>query len=470
VHSLGERLRLLAAKLVHPLARQSPPSSAPQNRSIPAMSTSTLDRESFQNVLASAFTIQQSNIGGQLISAIVEVGRLIARRELDVDEAKHLIVDSTRNVTNAGGVTIGLSTGVKVSSPGPEEDDRSSGAFLSYFASTLSAHGGGAVSADLALDLVLKDIVEQARLLTNASAAAIALMRGEEMVCRATTGTSAPELGVRLNAHSELSGDCLRTGDAQCCDDTEADPRVDTVACCRLGIRSFLVFPVLKQGELVGLFEIFSPFPKAFGDRDIQTLQALSRKILINIDCATEFSTPTPEGEALTAADSMDPCFPAFRVGPPDVKNAQFQFRDSSTPLLFMVIALALLLGWMLGRVTWRGTTYKKGLPAAGSVLQEAEVPSTLLVTAKPDAAPTLPEGKRQAEPSPPPPIPSKARTPEAPSGSLIVYQEGKVIFRLKPSEKVGPSSPKSGETIPDPSQAPGEPSAPDPALVPPKG
>jgi hypothetical protein len=216
------------------------------------MSTSTLDRESFQNVLASAFTIQQSNMGGQLISAIVEVGRLITRRELDVDEAKHLIVDSTGNVTNASGVTIGLSTGVQVSSPGLEEDDRSSGAFLSYFASTLSAHGGGAVSADLALDLVLKDIVEQARLLTNASAAAIALMRGEEMVCRATTGTSAPELGVSLNAHSELSGDDWRASNAQCCDDTEADPRVDTVACCRLGIRSFLVFPVLKQGELVG--------------------------------------------------------------------------------------------------------------------------------------------------------------------------------------------------------------------------
>jgi protein TonB len=47
----------------------------------------------------------------------------------------------------------------------------------------------------------------------------------------------------------------------------------------------------------------------------------------------------------------------------------------------------------------------------------------------------------------------------------LVVYQDGKVIFRLKPSEEVGPSSPKSGETIPDPSQAPGEPSAPDPAL-----
>ncbi len=65
----------------------------------------------------------------------------------------------------------------------------------------------------------------------------------------------------------------------------------------------------------------------------------------------------------------------------------------------------------------------------------------------------------------PPPPIPPKARSPEAPSDSLVVLENGKVIFRLKPLEKVGPSSPKSGEPIPDPSQAPGQPSAPDPAL-----
>ncbi|MFZ3369035.1 MAG: GAF domain-containing protein, partial [Candidatus Sulfotelmatobacter sp.] len=87
-----------------------------------------------------------------------------------------------------------------------------------------------------------------------------------------------------MNERSELSGDYMQTSKAQCCDDTEADSRVDAVASRRLGIRSFLISPVLKQGKLVGLFEIFSPLPKAFGDRDIQTLQALSRQILINVD------------------------------------------------------------------------------------------------------------------------------------------------------------------------------------------
>ena len=424
------------------------------------MSTSSLDRDSFQDLLASAFTIQQSQMDGQSLSAMVEVGRLIKRGELELDEAMHLIVDGTRNLASATGVRIGLSSGVQVPSLGREEDDRGSGVFLSHLATTIAEHGVGAVSADLALDLVLKDIVEHARMATNASAAAIALLRGEGMVCRATTGKSAPELGAPLNPGSELSAGCMQNGEAQCFDDTETDSRVEAVACRRLGIRSFLIFPVLKRGKLVGLLEIFSPLPKAFGDRDIQTLQALSRQILINVDCALEFSTPPPEEEPRTVADSMVARFATFGVRSPAVRAARFRVPDSWTSLLLiLVIALALLLGWMLGRVTWRAAAHPKGPPDSGSVSQKVEAPPMPLVTPKLDATAAQPE-ERPADPTLPP-IQPKAKSPAGPSGGLIVYQDGKVIFRLKPSETVGPSSPKPGETIPDPSHAPGEPSAP---------
>jgi TonB family protein len=316
----------------------------------------------------------------------------------------------------------------------------------------------------VALDLVLNDIVEPARLATNASAAAICLMRGEEMGCRATSGESAPELGVLFNAHSGPSGDCLQANEAQCCDDTEGDSHVDAVACRRLGIRSFLIVPVLKHGELVGLFKIFSPRPKAFGNQDIQTLQVLSRQVLINVDRAIEVSTPPPEDGPLRVADSMETCFAAFRPRPTEMTTAQLRLRDLGTPWrLVLVSSLALLLGWGLGRVTWRGTANMKRPAAAGSVSQQVKTRPTLMITARPDAAPSQPEKNRQADPSLPPPVPPKARSPEAPSESLVVYQDGKVIFRLKPSEDVGPYTPKSGETIPDPSQAPG--SATDPAL-----
>jgi TonB family protein len=145
--------------------------------------------------------------------------------------------------------------------------------------SALVASGGGSASEDLALDLVLNQIVEQACLATGATGAAIALTRNGEMVCRATTGRTAPDLGVHLD-NAGFSAECLRIGTLQRCDDTETDPRVDAAACRLLGVRSILVVPLWYWGEFVGIFEIFSPRPNAFGERDEQTLQALAYRIV----------------------------------------------------------------------------------------------------------------------------------------------------------------------------------------------
>src|SRR5580693_398342 len=166
------------------------------------------------------------------------------------------------------------------------------GLSLTELATALSAHGGGVLSADLALDLVLNDIVEHARLATGATAAAIALARGDEIVCRATTGDNAPDLGVRLEVDAGLSGACVQSKKWQRCDDSETDSRVDAGICRSLGVRSILVFPVVREGNLLGVFEIFSPRPNAFSDREIQTLQALSRNIVNSLDRAADVVAP----------------------------------------------------------------------------------------------------------------------------------------------------------------------------------
>jgi GAF domain len=72
---------------------------------------SSLDRESFQQLLASAFAVQESQIDSQSLSSIMEVQLLVARGEIDLDGAMHLIVESARGVGNATGVAIGLLKG-----------------------------------------------------------------------------------------------------------------------------------------------------------------------------------------------------------------------------------------------------------------------------------------------------------------------------------------------------------------------
>ena len=106
---------------------------------------------------------------------------------------------------------------------------------LGELAAKFAEHGGGRVSpeisAELALQIVLNEIVEQACLATGASGAAIVLERGGEWVCRASTGRSAPQLGARLDTASGLSGACVKTRTVQRCDDTENDPGADIEAC-----------------------------------------------------------------------------------------------------------------------------------------------------------------------------------------------------------------------------------------------
>src|ERR1700690_4570405 len=220
------------------------------------------------------------------------------------------------------------------SAPGPlggsENSEPEDTLSLAELATALSTHGGGALSADLALDLVLNEIVEHARLATGATAAAIALARGDEIVCRATTGANAPDLGVRLEVHSGLSGACVQTKMWQRCDDPETDSRVDADVCRGLGVRSILVFPVVKEDTLLGVFEIFSPRPNAFTDREIQTLQALSRNIVNNVDRAADVLVPpapvisSPSTDAAPAApDPEVGSVDHLQVEPAQVENLQ---------------------------------------------------------------------------------------------------------------------------------------------------
>src|SRR5256884_7041338 len=178
---------------------------------------------------------------------------------------------------------------------GPEWLEEDSGNYLAELAAKLASHGGGESSADLALDLMLNKIVDQARLATAASGAAIALSRDGEMVCRASVGESAPGLGVRLNTGSGVSGACVQRKELQRCDDAENDPRVDAAACRDAEIRSILAVPILEGQELLGVLEVFASRTKAFDDTDVYAVQALSRRIVENLRRANDVASPVEE-------------------------------------------------------------------------------------------------------------------------------------------------------------------------------
>jgi TonB family protein len=325
--------------------------------------------------------------------------------------------------------------------PAMDEEEQQAGLFLAHLATTLANSGGGPVSSDLAVDLVLHEIGEQARLATTASGALIALLRDDELVCRAVSGDQAPGLGVRLNLRSGLSGACYMTGEVQSCIDTELDTRVDAAAARELGLRSVLVVPILDGAEFRGLFEIFSPRPHAFGDRDVQTLQALSRRIVQTLKRAVEAAPGSEEPATLAPVlvvpqeppgeePGIEPAFVLPPHVPPHILT--MPVRDIWTDVLtFTVLVLALVLGWMVGRSGIQRMAHSDVRPPVPSA-----APST-----PPVAPSSAPAERTEAKlPAHPPARPKPKASAELPPGGLVIYDKGKVIYRALPLRAAAPT------------------------------
>ena len=138
-------------------------------------------------------------------------------------------------------------------------------------------------TAELDLEPAISAITERAQHLTGATGAAIALRAGDEIVCRARAGRTAPDLGVRLQTDTGISAEAVRTGEVMLCHDADRNPRVDLASCRRLGVRSILVSPLRYYRRTLGVFEVLSSSPSAFDERDVATMQLLSSMMVAAI-------------------------------------------------------------------------------------------------------------------------------------------------------------------------------------------
>jgi uncharacterized Zn finger protein (UPF0148 family)/putative methionine-R-sulfoxide reductase with GAF domain len=154
------------------------------------------------------------------------------------------------------------------------------------------------------LDSALQLLVERAQYITGATGTALALPQGEEMVCRASAGSSAPAVGARLQVRSGLTGESIARRQLLRCDNAEADARVNLETCRALGIASIVVLPLLRRnGEVRGLFELFSDHPYAFEERDLIALERMAGLTLTALDLAEERQSSVPAPAASREAE-----------------------------------------------------------------------------------------------------------------------------------------------------------------------
>ncbi len=335
-----------------------------------------------------------------------------------------------------------------------QPDEVGSETDLATLAARFSAHGGGnlspELSTDLALEVVLNEIVEQACLATGATGAAIVLRRGDEMVCRASSGATAPDLGSRLDPSSGISGQCIKTFLTKRCNDVLTDPHADLEASYRLGIRSVLVMPLLRGDKLLGVFELFSSRPSAFGERDERTLEALVTRTLANLNRASQplisqplirMVEPAPPASDTAAIQTAE-----IRAGSEDdmTKDAATLPRGGTDFLTLMlgaaVVVCAVTLGVLVGRHFGFHRTVERvrSNPASASV-NNTNTPAAMAASNISPAGSlsdsVIISGKQgPAEAQQTDGLAKTAQDAPAPGG-LQVYENGKEIFHLPPGK-----------------------------------
>jgi len=317
---------------------------------------------------------------------------------------------------------------------------------VDQIAKKLAAFAGKEVAQDLALDLTLHEAVEQARKATGATGGAIALIREGEMICRATTGKNAPDLGVRVDMTSGLPAASLTTGKVQQCSDTEEGGLVNAEICRRLGVRSMVIAPLVNGSGAFGILQVFSSEPHAFGEHEIETLEILAKKIADKkVSVTTEDSMPEPVPRlteslsafpTVTSTSTLSQRLRALEESEQDPAGADGLLAESergvNAVLFLSVVVVALALGLVIG---WHGAAKGvKGGPQASIV--GATVPQ------KPPQSqqPALAAGSRSVTARPLAPA-------GPPSGGLTVTENGKVIYRADPSDAESTSADAEPQT-----------------------
>ena len=300
---------------------------------------------------------------------------------------------------------------------------------------TLEQHLHAGLPLDLALDLVLNDLVSRAAQATHATAAALALVRGDEMVCRAATGDLAPDLGIPINTRDGLSGACLQTRQPQLSVDTEFDPRVDPAISRHLGIRSILIVPVFdsydnqneKSAQFTGILEVFSTSPAAFSNSDQKLLEGFARECAQIRQAAIELTEHKPVALANATELATPILIPSERATPRLLPVRRSPY-DAWTLVLgslaiLAIIAVSFLFGFRIGWLR----------PTASRTVIAQPLPPESFAPAKPNSA-ARPASHKSSGAASASEKASRPSTPAPATDELVVSEKGKVIFRMKPA------------------------------------
>lgn len=125
----------------------------------------------------------------------------------------------------------------------------------------------------LPLDGLLRETARTAQALTEATGAVVAILEGDQLIYRASSGSLERHAGLALPARSSLSGLALAERELVYSGDTDGDSRVNLELVRQTGARSMVVAPLLHGTAAVGVLKMVSDRPHAFDTIDEHATQ-----------------------------------------------------------------------------------------------------------------------------------------------------------------------------------------------------
>lgn len=182
--------------------------------------------------------------------------------------------------------------------------------------SSLQANDSSATAmAERDLRASLQLLADRMQHLTGASAATVALAEGHQMLCRASVGPMATELGAPLRADLPLVNQSISTQQIICCNNTRNATRSDGTSYRALSIKAIMVMPLIRESKAVGMLELLADKTGAFDDRDGATLEHLSEMVLTAVEHADAAKRAVSKIASAVSAQEFDA--PAGAISPP---------------------------------------------------------------------------------------------------------------------------------------------------------
>jgi len=322
---------------------------------------STLDRESFQNLLARASLAQEYLDGQKAKCPAVDVPPEPAIGE---QPKEPILVDYIQSLSALVAVQRSIAT-----------DD---------------------VDVDGAMAL----IADQARNVANASGAAIGLLEGDNLVYRAGSGGAASYIGRYVKAAlsvARASGEILRV------ENTQTDARIEAAICRQFGAKALLIVPICRGRAVAGAMEILFGDAHAFQDREVRTYQLMAGLVAEAMSHAAQLELE----KALVAEEEKENALSAETHGAAEAERGELSLFRQSAAVAAMIAQGAKRL--LLHQFRWKPAAGVMVLVMAGwiaytrrgpvSPLSTSELSRSNAIEEHVPFAPTKPAANRTSKP-----------------------------------------------------------------------